>query len=206
MAISDYSTTPASNGTIGGINVSEGCAPGNLNDAIRQMAADLKTFWNTFQGALASYQPLATVLTAISGLTTAADKGLYFTGSNTPATFDLTSFARTMLATSDAATLRGVIGAAAATITGTATSGKINFGTFVLTWRDQTVSGNGSTSCAYGGDHNYTSWARAWFSGGEQDTTAIDNDPFVSSAATTAATVFNARNGSIAGTLFSIGV
>lgn len=40
MAFSDYSTTPGSNTTIGGVNVGEGCPPGNLNNAIRQIAAD----------------------------------------------------------------------------------------------------------------------------------------------------------------------
>jgi len=42
MAFSDYSTTPASNTNLGGINVAEGCAAGNLNDAIRRLAADGK--------------------------------------------------------------------------------------------------------------------------------------------------------------------
>ena len=43
MAFSDYSTTPASNTTIGGISIAEGCAPGNVNNAIRQLMADGKT-------------------------------------------------------------------------------------------------------------------------------------------------------------------
>lgn len=42
MAFSDYSTTPASNGTIAGINVAEGCPPANVNNAIRQLASDGK--------------------------------------------------------------------------------------------------------------------------------------------------------------------
>jgi hypothetical protein len=46
MAISSYSTTPGSNTTISGINVAEGTAPGNINDAIRQMMADIKTWYD----------------------------------------------------------------------------------------------------------------------------------------------------------------
>jgi hypothetical protein len=46
MAFSDYSTTPALNITINGIDVDEGCAPGNLNGAIRQIMADAKTYAN----------------------------------------------------------------------------------------------------------------------------------------------------------------
>lgn len=41
MAISDYDKTPANNTTISGIDIAEGCSPGNVNDAIRQMMADL---------------------------------------------------------------------------------------------------------------------------------------------------------------------
>lgn len=41
MSISDYSTTPASNTSISGINIAEGCSPGGLNDAIRQLMADI---------------------------------------------------------------------------------------------------------------------------------------------------------------------
>lgn len=46
MAFSDYSTTPASNTTIGGVNIAEGCPPGNVNNAIRQLAADGKALSN----------------------------------------------------------------------------------------------------------------------------------------------------------------
>lgn len=41
MAISDYSATAASNATVLGINIGEGCAPGNVNNAIRQLCADI---------------------------------------------------------------------------------------------------------------------------------------------------------------------
>lgn len=42
MAVSDYSTTPGSNTTISGINIAEGCPPANINNAIRQVMADVK--------------------------------------------------------------------------------------------------------------------------------------------------------------------
>lgn len=41
MAIGDYSVTPASNTSISGINITEGCNPSGINDAIRQLMADL---------------------------------------------------------------------------------------------------------------------------------------------------------------------
>lgn len=41
MAISAYSATPASNSSISGINLAEGCNASGINDAIRQLMADL---------------------------------------------------------------------------------------------------------------------------------------------------------------------
>ena len=46
MAIADYSTTPAYNITISGINIAEGCPAGNTNDAIRQLMADIRVLYN----------------------------------------------------------------------------------------------------------------------------------------------------------------
>jgi hypothetical protein len=46
MAVSDYSTTPASNTTISGVNIGEGCSPAGLNNAIRQMMADIRVLAN----------------------------------------------------------------------------------------------------------------------------------------------------------------
>jgi hypothetical protein len=43
MPISDYSTTPLSNTTINGINIAEGCPPSGINNAIRQLMADVAT-------------------------------------------------------------------------------------------------------------------------------------------------------------------
>ena len=50
MAFSSYSTTPSLNITIGGVSVAEGCAAANLNDAIRQLAADGRALSDTVNG------------------------------------------------------------------------------------------------------------------------------------------------------------
>lgn len=47
MAISDYSTTPSSNSSISGTNIAEGCSPSGMNDAIRQLMADLASYFGT---------------------------------------------------------------------------------------------------------------------------------------------------------------
>ena len=41
MSVRDYSTTPASNTTIASIDISEGCSPAGINNAIRQQLADV---------------------------------------------------------------------------------------------------------------------------------------------------------------------
>ncbi len=46
MAVTDYSTTPASNTAISGIDIAEDCSPGGINNAIRQMMADVRVMYN----------------------------------------------------------------------------------------------------------------------------------------------------------------
>ena len=49
-------------------------------------------------------------LAAIAGLTSAADKGIYFTGAGTAGTYDLTSFGRSLAGSADAAAARTTLG------------------------------------------------------------------------------------------------
>lgn len=42
MSVADYNTDPNSNTSISGINIAEGCPPSGINNAIRQMMADIR--------------------------------------------------------------------------------------------------------------------------------------------------------------------
>jgi len=73
-------------------------APGTL-DTLNELAAALgddANFAATMTTALAGKQPLDASLTAFAVLTTAANKGLYFTGADTPATFDISASGRAL--------------------------------------------------------------------------------------------------------------
>lgn len=46
MPVTDYSTTPASNTAISGINIAEGCPAANINDFARTIMADVRVMYN----------------------------------------------------------------------------------------------------------------------------------------------------------------
>lgn len=88
-----------------------GGAPGAL-DTLNELAAainDDASYAATLTTALAGKQPLATLLTNMVALTTASNKGLYFTGSNVPALFDLTAAGRALLDDADIAAQRATL-------------------------------------------------------------------------------------------------
>lgn len=70
-------------------------------------------------GAAATFQRLDTELSAIAGLTSAADKGIQFTGAGTAATFDLTAAGKALLDDADAAAQRTTLGVLHLPSTGT---------------------------------------------------------------------------------------
>ena len=59
MPISEWSEVADQNTTISGINIAEGCPPGGINDAIRQMMADVKT---EFESVFREFLPAGVVV------------------------------------------------------------------------------------------------------------------------------------------------
>lgn len=59
MAVSDWSTVAANNTTIGGISIAENCAAANVNNAIREMMAEIKSYSLTITSPSGSYMPLS---------------------------------------------------------------------------------------------------------------------------------------------------
>ena len=79
--ISEFSATPANNTDIDSINIAEGCAPSGINDAIRELMAQLKDFQtgaqgDSFNGPIGSSTPAAGAFTTLSASSTATLSGL----------------------------------------------------------------------------------------------------------------------------------
>ncbi len=126
MPVSDYSTTPSDNTSISGLTVSDATVADTLDNIIRQMMADIRSADNanvktaTIGSAVQAYD---VNLDALSALTGAADQLPYFNGASSMALTTVTSFSRTLLDDTTAATARDTL-VAPARPTGTAGVGE----------------------------------------------------------------------------------
>lgn len=75
-------------------------------------AAQLRSFASVYSQAeiAAAFQPLDATLTALAGVSTAANKLIYATGSDTFSTTDFSSYGRSLVDDADAATARTTLG------------------------------------------------------------------------------------------------
>lgn len=220
MAVSDYSTTASNNVTISGTNIAENCPAGGINNAIRQMMADVRSICTDAVLSIMSKATVAEIRTAldaleakdateaINALTPAADRLAYYTGTNTAALATLTSFARTLLDDADAASARTTLGAFGALAASLANPGyvKINIpsvGTLILQWGSTTALANtGSQSVTY--PTAFSSFSIPVVTGGLNQTNYDQNFPAAYASSTTGFNFVNPADSSM--TLFWIAV
>ena len=94
----------------------------SLVEHLRLRDQEQQQFNNTVSNLATTYQPLDATLTALAGVTTAADKLIYATGSDAFTTATLTNFARSLLDDADAAAVRSTIAAAGTGVANTFTA------------------------------------------------------------------------------------
>jgi hypothetical protein len=78
--ISEFSSTPANNTDIDSINIAEGCAPSGINDAIRELMAQLKDFQtgaagDSFNGPVGTSTAAAGAFTTLTTSSTVTHNG-----------------------------------------------------------------------------------------------------------------------------------
>lgn len=193
MPVSSWSTTAASNGSTLGIDIAENCAAANMNNAAREMMAQLKTKFDSIDALVgsASFQPSDATLTALAAITTAANDLIYATGADTFAVTTLSSFMRTVLDDGDAAAALATLGAQSAlsvtsNANGTCVSLTISGTTYRLQWGTVTVAGATSASITF--PVAYSTSAVCVCSGGSSATGASANDR-ITAVTTSGATV-----------------
>lgn len=71
MPFSAWSTTAADNTSIGGVSIAENCPPSNLNNAQREMMAELRAAFTTAMDAVFAAPDLASARAAFAVLGTA---------------------------------------------------------------------------------------------------------------------------------------
>lgn len=178
-----WSTTAASNTSVGGVSIAEGWAPANVNNAIRAVMAAIADGIDDGDFATTSgLQPLDATLTALAGVTTAADKVIYATGSDTFSTTDLTAYGRTLIGLASAAALKSALGTVSVTASSIANPGYVKLdldgdGTYdlMIQWGTGTIGANSTGTINYPQTHG--SFAVCAVSGGRTGgNTATEGD------------------------------
>ena len=130
--ISEYDATAANNTDVNSINIAEGCAPSGINNAIRQVMADLKDFQQGTKGD-PFLGPVTPSTLTLTGLT--ANRVLYTNGSKQVSSSDNVQFDGTTLTvnTLSATSITSVGGSINGMTIGASTASTGNFTTLGAT-------------------------------------------------------------------------
>ena len=207
--VSEWSSTAASNTDVGGIDIAEGCAPSGINNAIRELMAQVKDMQT---GTDADNYAVGGNLT-VTGTTT-------LTGAAT-ATTQIVADDSTKLATTAfvkaALAVMYPIGTIYTATVATNPNTLFGFGTWVAFGAGRVLIGNGGgfTAGATGGSadavvvshthaatvtdpshsHNYTTWGATSSSGPISLDNRCPSTTYATSSATTGITVSNSTEG-----------
>lgn len=214
----DWSTTAASNTTIDGVNVAENCAPGNINNAIRSIAALVR---NTFSSGLQNFLAGSAALPVANGgtaATTASAARTALGAAASGANSDITSLTGL---TTPLAVARGGTGGATATAARTALGA---LGLTSATFGANTISlsitlSNGDTLLVQGGKGTlgantfgsitfgtaYSTAPVVLVGGGASSTSTEGDIHLYSAASTTGVSIVNSASASGTYTWLAIG-
>ena len=185
--ISEFSATPANNTDIDSINIAEGCAPSGINDAIRELMAQLKDFQtgavgDSFNGPVGTTTAAAGAFTTLSASSTVSGTGFSTYLASPPAIGGTAAAAvsATTLTTSSTVTLNGGTANGVAYLNGSkvVTSGSaLTFdGSFANLTLTSGTTANGFlqfSNSADGGTQGYIGDSKALITGGANSSLAV---------------------------------
>ena len=205
MAVSDWSTTAGDNGTVGAVNIAELCPAANVNNAIREVMAQIAQWRDGLDG---DYQSRSTTLDAFSGLAVNPNTFPYSPTLGVLDMAPLTAFARSLLDDPDAANACLTLGAIRVAALSLTSPGYVRLqlgasSVFQIAWGAFIANANGTTSVNYAAAFPNASFALC--NGGTSATDANSNWPTVQGESTSGFTAFSASNTTVACRYIAVG-
>lgn len=188
----DWSTDPASNTTVDGININTGMPVGNVDNALRSIMALVRS---TLAPSIGNFLNGSSALSVNSGGTGASDAATARSNLGIPSTQPIAQGGTGQTTAIAALAALGGLGVVSENLS---MPGNIRFrtpsgGTFMIAWGAFAAAGNGSTNVNY--TDAFFSFSVAVCGGtGEQSVGAQDNNPSVITTTTTGFSAWNANN------------
>lgn len=214
MSFWDWSTNESANATASGVNIGEGCPPGNLNNSDRTIMAQLRAaFADGLQNFLGGTAELPVANGGTGGTTQAAARagiGAAASGANSDITglFGMT----TPLHISEGGTGQTTPAAALANLGGIgvnaqslAANGYVRLSNgFMIQWGFATFAANAGTNVVY--PVAFSGFSVAVLSASSTNAGEQDNNPGVVSCTPSGFSAYSSLNGAIGGYWIAVGV